>query len=123
MKNMLSIKILTNTRKCEWKILAVISVNKGCCSHQAITSQPPWQWVLRELKMDTGCLPPACTPPALVAVNHCSHHNSAPEETQDEKTQDTEDTEYTEAPDGKVHIKWMISERPDICIFIYTKKP
>ena len=34
-----------------------ILVNKGCCSHLAITLQLPQQWALRELRMEAGCLP------------------------------------------------------------------
>ena len=25
-----------------------VSVNKGCCSHDTVTFQPPWQWALRD---------------------------------------------------------------------------
>ena len=40
-------------------MLPVISVNKGCFSHQAITlSWPPW-WAWRKLRIETGCLPSA----------------------------------------------------------------
>ena len=38
-------------------MLPVISVNKGCFSHQAITLPwPPW-WAIRKLRIETGCLP------------------------------------------------------------------
>ena len=39
------------------KMLPAISVNKWCCSHQAITLQLPRRWALRELRMETGCPP------------------------------------------------------------------
>ena len=39
----------------EKKIPPVISVNTGCCSHQAITLQLPRGWTLRELRIETGC--------------------------------------------------------------------
>ena len=42
------------------KMLPVRSVNKGCCSHQAITLQLPQRWTLRELRIETRC-PPRCT--------------------------------------------------------------
>ena len=35
---------------------SALSINKGRCSHQAITLQPPLQGALRELSMETGCL-------------------------------------------------------------------
>ena len=46
-----------NSVEGEWKILPAISVNKGCCGHQAITLQQLWQWALRELRTETECLP------------------------------------------------------------------
>ena len=40
---------LVDFSKLLWtKILLAISVNKGRCSHQAITLQPPGWWILRE---------------------------------------------------------------------------
>ena len=38
---------------CELRMPPAILVNKGCCSHQAITLQPPGPWALRELRMET----------------------------------------------------------------------
>ena len=38
-------------------MLPPVSVNKRCCSHWAITLQPPWWWALRELRIETGYLP------------------------------------------------------------------
>ena len=42
-------------------MLPAISLNKGCCSHQAITLQPPWSWALRKLRIETRCLPSSST--------------------------------------------------------------
>ena len=33
---------------CGWKVPPVVSVNKGCCSHQTFSLQSPWQWTPRE---------------------------------------------------------------------------
>ena len=41
----------------EWKVLPAKSVNKGCCSLQANTLQPPHIWALREFRLEPGCLP------------------------------------------------------------------
>ena len=41
---------------CEWKLLPAVSASKGCCSHQAITLQPPLQWAQRELRSERGRL-------------------------------------------------------------------
>ena len=64
------------------KNVAAISVQKRCCSRQAITLRPPQRWALRELRIETGCPPsshqPLQPPPDLY-----------PEGTQDEKAQDT----------------------------------
>ena len=50
------------SRICEWETLAAISVNKGCCSHQAITPDgEPWG--------DSGWKQDACHQ----AVNHSRH--------------------------------------------------
>ena len=64
-------------------ILPAISVNKGCCSYQAIILKPRWQSSLRDLRIEkdahylsSGQL---LQPPPPVH----------PEETQDEKAQDT----------------------------------
>lgn len=55
------------SRTCEWETLAALSVNKGCCSHQAITPDgEPWG--------DSGWKQDACHQ----AVNHCSTPNGAP---------------------------------------------
>ena len=34
-----------------------IFLNKGCCSHQTATLQPPAPWALRDLGIETGCRP------------------------------------------------------------------
>ena len=38
-------------------MLPDLSVNKECCSHQAIPAQPPRQRAWRELRIETGCSP------------------------------------------------------------------
>ena len=38
---------------CEWNIFPAISINKGCCSHQAITLQPCGWLTLSELRLET----------------------------------------------------------------------
>ena len=43
-------------------MLPAISVNKGCRSYQAITSQPPWRWTLRGLEIEIRCLPSSHQP-------------------------------------------------------------
>ena len=47
------------------KNIAALSVNKGSCSHKAITSQLPQRWALRELRMEIECPP--------TTVNCCGH--------------------------------------------------
>ena len=51
------------------KVSPAISVNKGCCSHQAIALQPPGRWALRELRMETGCRPSSPQPLQLLPTS------------------------------------------------------
>ena len=44
------------------KMLAAITVNKGCCSYQAITLQWCRWWALRKLRIETGCPPSSSQP-------------------------------------------------------------
>ena len=92
------------------KNIACHRVNKGYCSHQAITLQPPQQWALRELTMETGC----------PLSNHQTLQPSNPNSTP------WGDSGW-ESPGywpqmAEVRIKGMISVSPDSCIFPYMEK-
>ena len=63
-------------------MLPAISVNKGCCSHQAITLQPP-PTVSPEETQDGNRMP------TIKQSGTAQPTTMHPEETQDEKTQDT----------------------------------
>ena len=89
---------------CQWKNVATISVNKGCCSHQSIMLLPSWWWALRELRIETPSRMPTIKQAAAKAISVVH-----PEETRDEKTQ------HTDPQIAEVHIKGMISVIPHSC--------
>ena len=95
--------------QCEWKNVAAISVHKGCCSHQAVTLQPPGRWALRELRMETGCLP-SSSQPLKPTPNSVPWGDSGWEST----------GHWPQM--AEVQIKGMISVSPDSCTFPCIEK-
>ena len=91
--------------QCEWKMLPAVPVTKGRCSHQAITLQLPWWWVLKELRVETNSLPSA-----TAATPNCVPWGDS----------GWERTWYWPQI-AEVHIKRMISVSPDSCIFQYIE--
>ena len=87
-----------------WKNVASISVNKGCCGHQAIMLLPSWWWALRDLRIETPSRMPTIKQAAAKAISVVH-----PEETQDEKTQ------HSGPQIAEVYIKGMISVSPHSC--------
>ena len=93
------------SRICEWETLAAISVNKGCCSHQAITPDgEPWG--------DSGWK----QMPAIKQSTTAGTPNGAPR-----GDAGWESTGYLPQR-AEMHIKWMISMSPNFCIFSYIEK-
>ena len=94
---------------CELKMPPAISVNKGCCSHQAVTLQLP-PTVSPEGTQDRGKIcPPSSS--QLLQPPPTMH----PEETQDEKHRIL-------APDSWGAYQRNDFSEPRICIFPYMEK-
>ena len=72
LRNNVNLRSILASWHCKWKMLPAISVNKGCCSHQAITIQPPGRWALRELRMETGCPPSSHQPLQHSRTQRCT---------------------------------------------------
>ena len=69
----------------QWKRITSAPVSKGCCSHRALSLQPPGRRALRELSTKTNGLPSAKpTEPSAAAASP----KVPPEETQGQKAQD-----------------------------------
>lgn len=76
---------------CIWVYtLPTISVNKGCCFHQAITLPPRREWSLSDpwgrLRMEAKRTAHCQAQPALTTATHPPSPMRHPEETQDDKT-------------------------------------